>query len=230
MFWPHPIFPKRRGVKYLFYNTRIKMTDKKKQVKNDEEVLEIVEWKENIDENLDATTDANDPMLLKVQELEKKIIALEVEKKDQDEITKKAQYDYINLKMDFDRTLRVGQEKEKTLEVEKTIDVTKKFLPFVEELRKIVENIPEEKKEDPTFKWVQLVSDKIIKMLETMWINPIESVWLEPDSFLHEPINVVPTEDEKMKWKIIQEYERGFVYDKNWVKKVITSSKVIIGS
>jgi hypothetical protein len=54
--------------------------------------------------------------------------------------------------MDFDRTQRNNIEKEKTLEVEKTIDVSKKFLPFVEELRKVIENIPEEKKEDPTFK------------------------------------------------------------------------------
>jgi molecular chaperone GrpE (heat shock protein) len=102
-------------------------------------------------------------------------------------------------------------------------------LPFVEELRKVIENIPEEKKEDPTFKWVQMVSDKILKTLENMWIKPIESVWLDVDSLLHEPINVVPVEDKNMKWKIVQEYERGFVYEKNWIKKVITSSKVIIG-
>lgn len=190
------------------------MTDKKVQDVNDEQAV--------------ATT-VVDPSVDTIQQLEKKIIDLEMQKKDQEEITKKAQYDYINLKVDFDRYQRVTQEKEKNLEIEKTIDVAAKFLPFIEELRKVVAHIPEDKKDDPTFKWVQMISDKITKTLDTMWIKPIESVWLDVDATFHEPINAIPVEDEKMKWKIVQEYERGFIYDKNWVKKVITSSKVVIG-
>ena len=190
------------------------MTDKKVQDTNNDEAVEA------------TVVDPSDDT---IQQLEKKIIDLEVQKKEQEEITKKAQYDYINLKVDFDRYQRLNQEKEKNLEVEKTVDVAAKFLPFVEELRKVVAHIPEDKKDDPTFKWVQMVSEKIIKMLDTMWIKPIESVWLDVDAVLHEPINAIPVEDEKMKWKIVQEYERGFVYEKNWIKKVIMSSKVVIG-
>jgi hypothetical protein len=39
---------------------------------------------------------------------------------------------------------------------------------------------------------------------------------------------VEPVENPDMKWKIIKEFERGFVYDKNGEKKVIRASKVIV--
>jgi hypothetical protein len=38
-----------------------------------------------------------------------------------------------------------------------------------------------------------------------------------------------PTEDKSLKGKIIEEYERGFYYEKDGEKTVITPSKVVIG-
>ncbi len=71
--------------------------------------------------------------------------------------------------------------------------------------------------------------DNFIKTLENMHIKAIEAIGLNPDSLLHEPVNMQPTDDKKLKGKIIQEFERGFVYEKDWEKKVITTSKVVIG-
>jgi molecular chaperone GrpE (heat shock protein) len=67
-----------------------------------------------------------------------------------------------------------------------------------------------------------------LKTLEGLHIKAIDSLWLVPDSFLHEPVGVEPVEDKKMKWKIIKEFERGFVYEKDDDKRVIISSKVIV--
>ena len=60
-----------------------------------------------------------------------------------------------------------------------------------------------------------MIYDKFLKTLEHLHIKPIASVGLVPDSFLHEPVSVEPVEDEKLKGKIIKEFERGFVYDKD---------------
>jgi hypothetical protein len=46
---------------------------------------------------------------------------------------------------------------------------------------------------------------------------------------LHEPVGMQPTEDKNLKGKIIQEFERWFVYTENGEKTVITTSKVVIG-
>lgn len=163
-----------------------------------------------------------------IKELEQRIIELETANKEQEEITKKAQYDYINLKMDFDRLQKQVEEKEQTMWVDVLIETVSKFLPFVEDIRKSLENIPEEAKDTPLAQWVQMIYDKFLASLEAMKIKPIESIGLEPDSNLHEPVSMIPTEDKKMKGKIVQEFERWFVYKDGDLVKVITTSKVII--
>ncbi|MCF7834816.1 nucleotide exchange factor GrpE [Candidatus Gracilibacteria bacterium] len=194
---------------------------KKDEKKNDDELLEKLEEikKEKEDKEIGG----------EIEELNKKIQELENEKKEITEMTKRAQYDYINLKMDFDRLVRQTEEKDANQGIDILIDVVKKFLPFVENLRKSLENINKEQLQDPLTKGVQIVYDNFIKTLGSMNIKAIESVGLEPDLFFHEPVSVQKTEDKKMKGKIIQEFERGFFWEKDGEKKVIVSSKVIVG-
>lgn len=62
-----------------------------------------------------------------------------------------------------------------------------------------------------------------------MHIKPIPSLGLEPDSFLHEPVNVQEIDEKRMKGKIIQEFERGFMYEQGDDKRIIIPAKVIVG-
>ncbi len=164
----------------------------------------------------------------KYHALEAKIEQLEKEKKELEEIAKRSQYEYINLKMDFDRYQRQIQDLSTSMEVESLVSVVKKFLPFIEDLRKSLENITDDHKEDPLTKWVQMIYDKFLTTLEGLHIKAIPSIGLVPDSFLHEPVSMEPVEDENMKGKIIKEFERGFMYEKDGEKKVIRVSKVIV--
>lgn len=88
----------------------------------------------------------------KYHALEAKIEQLEKEKKELEEIAKRSQYEYINLKMDFDRYQRQIQDLSTSMEVESLVSVVKKFLPFIEDLRKSLENITDDHKEDPLTK------------------------------------------------------------------------------
>ena len=130
--------------------------------------------------------------------------------------------------MDFDRYQRQIKESSQVMELDSLLSVVKKFLPFIEDLRKSLENITDEHQNDPLTKWVQMVYNKFLKTLEHLHIKSIESVWLIPDSFLHEPVSIQPVEDEKLKGKIIKEFERGFVYHKGDDTRVIIPSKVIV--
>ncbi len=158
---------------------------------------------------------------------------LELEKlqkayQEQSEIAIKAQRDYINLKFDFDRFQKQTQEKEKDQETTSLISSVKKFLPFVEDLRKSLENIPQEKANEPLAQGVKLVYDNFLKTLESINIFQIQAIWLVPDSNLHEPVSIMPVEDKKMKWRIIQEFERWFIYKKDDKQIVVNTSKVIV--
>jgi molecular chaperone GrpE (heat shock protein) len=88
----------------------------------------------------------------KYHELEERILQLEKDKKELEEIAKRSQYEYINLKMDFDRYQRQIKESLQNMEIDSLLLMVKKFLPFIEDLRKSLENITEEHKEDPLTK------------------------------------------------------------------------------
>ena len=182
--------------------------------------------KDELQEKLEAVQQTQDDK--KYHELEEKIVQLEKEKKELEEIAKRSQYEYINLKMDFDRYQRQMKEASHAMELDALLSVVKKFLPFIEDLRKSLENITDEHREDPLTKWVHMIYTKFLKTLEHLHIKAIDSVWLVPDSFLHEPVSVAPVEDEKLKGKIIKEFERGFVYTKGDDTRVIIASKVIV--
>ncbi len=182
--------------------------------------------KDELQEKLEAAQQHQDDK--KYRELEERIFVLEKEKKELEEIAKRSQYEYINLKTDFDRYQRQIKESTQDMEIDSLLSVVKKFLPFIEDLRKSLENITDEHMEDPLTKWVQMVYNKFLKTLEHLHIKSIESIWLVPDSFLHEPVSVQPVEDEQLKGKIIKEFERGFVYHKGDDTRVIIPSKVIV--
>lgn len=158
-----------------------------------------------------------------------KIAQLEKELAEQKEITKRAQYDYINLKMDFDRRQRLKEEEGKTAYIDTLIASVQKFLPFVESLRKSIETIPADQQENALAKGVIMTYNKFVQTLESMKIKQIQAIGLVPDGLLHEPVSTQPTDDESMKGKIVAEFEKGFVYDDGQTKKIITTSKVVIG-
>jgi molecular chaperone GrpE (heat shock protein) len=163
-----------------------------------------------------------DDLIAKISQLEKELT-------EQKEITKRAQYDYINLKADFDRRQRLKEEEWKTAYIDTLIVSVQKFLPFVESLRKSLETIPTDQQENALAKGVQMTYNKFVQTLESMKIKQIEAIWLIPDGFLHEPVSAQAVDDEKMKGKIVTEFEKWFVYDDGQTKKVITTSKVVIG-
>lgn len=164
-----------------------------------------------------------------VAALQAKIKELEVKLADAEQITKKAQSDYIHMKFDFDSYMRRTEEQSKTLKIDTLIDVAKKFTPFIDSLRKSLENIPSEHAEDPLVQWVQMVYNKFISTLDMIGIKAIDSIGQEPNIELHEAVSAIPTSDELQKWKIIQEFEKGFIYNKGDVRKVVNTAKVVIG-
>lgn len=85
-----------------------------------------------------------------------------------EEIGKKAQFDYYNIKMDFDGYVQRMEQKEKTQKIETLCSMVRKFLPFVESLRKSIDTIPQEKHEEPLVKGIILTYNKFIQTLGNM--------------------------------------------------------------
>lgn len=197
------------------------MTKKNKPVDENISLEEQLEQLQQQDKDLDE-----DEIVL----LKQKIAHLEQEKADMLEITKRVQYDYLNLKTDFERVQRISAEKEKSMETDALIKHIKKILPVLDQLKASLNHIDPEKAADPFVVGVKMVYDNMLKALESLGIKPIQSIGLVPDSLFHEPLSAIPVEDKKMKGKIVQEFQQGFYLEKDGQKTVILTSKVVVGS
>ena len=189
---------------------------------NDSDIKDLEEMLEEVKSDKD-----NEEMIEKLQAEIKKLQAQLAEK---DEIVKNAQLAYLRAKNDMEMIQRQSTMKAESMHQDLLIKIVKKLLPFVEDLRKSLENLSEEDKNSDMWKWVQMVYDRFIKALEWFDIFPIPSLHENPDTLMHEPIWIQPTEDKKLKWKIIQVFEQWFYYQKeNGDKITIFPSKVVIG-
>ena len=185
-------------------------------VKDLEEILE------------DVKSDKDDEEM--IEELQVEIRKLQTQLAEKDEIVKNAQLAYLRAKNDIEMIQRQSAMKAESMHQDLLVKIVKKLLPFVEDLRKSLENLSEEDKNSDMWKWVQMVHDRFIKALEEFNVFPIPSLHETPDTLMHEPIWIQPTDDKKLKWKIIQVFEQGFYYQKeNGDKVTIFPSKVIVG-
>ena len=188
---------------------------------DDQDVKDLEEVLENVKSDKD-----NEEM---VEQLQAEIKKLQAQLAEKDEIVKNAQLAYLRAKNDMEMIQRQSAMKAESMHQDLLVKIVKKLLPFVEDLRKSLETLSEEDKNSDMWKWVQMVHDRFIKALEEFSIFPIPSLHEAPDTLVHEPIGMQPTDDKKLKWKIIQVFEQGFYYQKeNWDKVTIFPSKVII--
>jgi molecular chaperone GrpE (heat shock protein) len=73
-----------------------------------------------------------------------------------------------------------------------------------------------------------MVYDKFISALAELSIFPIATLHIAPDTQFHEPVSIQPTDQKKLKGKIIQIFEQGFYYKKGEETLVLLPSKVVI--
>ena len=189
---------------------------------NDKNMKDLEEMLEEVKSDKDS-----DNM---IEQLQAEIKKLQTQLAERDEIVKNAQLAYLRAKNDMEMIQRQSAMKAESMHQDLLIKIVKKLLPFVEDLRKSLENLSDEDKNSDMWKWVQMVYDRFIKALECFNVFPIPSLHESPDTLMHEPIWMQPTEDKKLKWKIIQVFEQWFYYQKeNWDKVTILPSKVVIG-
>lgn len=189
---------------------------------DDQDVKDLEEMLEDVKSDKD-----NEEM---IEQLQAEIKKLQTQLAEKDEIVKNAQLAYLRAKNDMEMIQRQSAMKAESMHQDLLVKIVKKLLPFVEDLRKSLETLSEEDKNSDMWKWVQMVHDRFIKALEEFSVFPIPSLHETPDTLMHEPIGMQPTDDKKLKWKIIQVFEQGFYYQKeNGDKVTIYPSKVVVG-
>lgn len=134
---------------------------------------------------------------------------------------------FLRLYSEFDN-FRKRTQKEK-IELYKTAgeDVIFSLLPVVDDFERALKSIDENKELDGLKEGISLIYQKLHNTLSQKGLKAIDSsIGKEFDVNLHESITQVPTDDKKMKGKVIDEVEKGYLLN----EKVIRYTKVVIGA
>ncbi len=158
-----------------------------------------------------------------------RILELEKQISEQEEITKRAQSDYLRTKMEFDEYVKRSDMAKIWFELDWLMKALEKVLPFVNQLKTTLDNLPEDLVGNPWSAWVWLLYTKMLADIALLWVSPIKvALGSDPDYTLHIPIGMEDVEDESMKNKVVKEVEWWFVYEKWELKKVIMPAKVMV--
>lgn len=137
----------------------------------------------------------------------------------------KEKREYLFLMAEFDN-FRKRTIKEKGDIIRNAAEsVLKGLLPIVDDFERGLAALESTDDTDAAKQGMQLIYNKLIKYLEQNGVKPIESTGAEFNSDLHEAIAMVPTEDEKMKGKVIDTPTKGYTIN----DKVLRYAKVAVG-
>ncbi|MDD2515988.1 MAG: nucleotide exchange factor GrpE [Candidatus Gracilibacteria bacterium] len=143
-----------------------------------------------------------------IEELKKEIETLK-------ESLARSQADYSNL------IRRSEKEKDET-KIYIVTKVVNKILPFIDNLERAKELIPEELKDNSRVNGIDGIYLAVLKQLESLEIKPFESLGQELDVNLHEVLMQGPGKE----GIIVKEIERGYKLG----EKVLRLAKVIVGN
>jgi molecular chaperone GrpE len=103
------------------------------------------------------------------------------------------------------------------------VDIFKKILPRLDDLRRIIKNTPEEQKWTSIYEWVLILEKTLTSDLDKLWVKHFDSIWQEVNPDLHEVMTQIPSETP---WVIVDEFEKWYMI---W-DRVLRIAKVIVWS
>lgn len=162
-----------------------------------------------------------------------------------------SQSQYISLKNEFDSYVRRIDWEKKEIKIIELKKIVSKFAKLLEQFRLFLTHLDNNLKENNQVQWLQLIYESFLgQELAQMWIFQIESLWLVPNSDLHEVLMVQAATEkelqtlietnikldwekehysiEELKWHIISEFEVWYYYFDGEKKIVIKPSKVMV--
>ncbi|MFW5872448.1 MAG: nucleotide exchange factor GrpE [bacterium] len=187
------------------------MEQKQNQAVNEDIEVEETKEEQNLDEPESKEDEEQDEQPSKETLLEKELN----EYKDK----------YIRLSAEFDN-FRKRSLKEK-IELTKTAgeDMILKLLPVMDDFERALHNIGKAQDVESLTQGVELIFLKFKDLLNQKGVKEIEAMNQDFDMDVHEAITKIPAPEEKLKGKIVDVIEKGYMMN----DKIIRYPKVVVG-
>ncbi len=132
--------------------------------------------------------------------------------------------DYLYLMADFDN-YRKRTIKEKGEIIKNAAErIIKDLLPIVDDFERGLDATKDETDGQQVRQGMELIYHKLVKLLESNGVKPIESTGKDFDSDLHDAIARIPSPDEDSKGKVIDTTTKGYTIN----DKVLRHAKVVV--
>jgi molecular chaperone GrpE len=132
---------------------------------------------------------------------------------------------YVRLSAEFDNYRKRSLREKMDLTKYASEDVLQSILPLYDDFERAMKSWDESTDIDAVKQGLHLIYNKFYDFLKTKGISEIEAFGKEFNTDIHEAITKTPVQDEKMKGKIVDVVQKGYMLN----DKVIRFSKVVIG-
>lgn len=132
---------------------------------------------------------------------------------------------YLRLYSEFDN-YRKRTSKER-LELFKTAgqDILTDLLPVLDDFDRAIQNMDSSEDAEAIQTGINLIYNKFKSVLENKGLKHFKSIETEFDPEVHEAITKIPAPSKKLKGKVVDEIEKGYMLN----DKVIRFAKVVVG-
>lgn len=188
------------------------------QTEVEENVQETMEQEVPVQEEKKGFLKRGNKDKAKIEELEKKVAALE-------EKVAKDKDDYIRLMAEFDNfRRRTSQEKLELVSMAST-DTIKGLLPVLDDCERALQVLKDSDDSDAAKEGTELIYNKLMGYLKTKGLDVIEAKDQLFDTDLHEAVAQFPVQEEDQKGKVFDVVQTGYTLN----GKVIRFAKVVVG-
>lgn len=161
-------------------------------------------------------------------ELNAELTEVEVLQKKYDETAaalEKEKNEYLFLMAEFDNFRKRNVKERGELIKNASESVMKQLLPIVDDMERGLEATKDAEDPNAIREGMQLIYNKLVKMLEHNGVKAIESTGADFNPELHDAIAMVPVDDESLKGKVIDTPTKGYMIN----DKVLRHAKVAVG-
>lgn len=181
------------------------------------EIMDDIEQADDQEISEEAKNELN-AELTEIEALQKKYdetsAALEKEKKE-----------YLFLMAEFDNFRKRNIKERGELIKNASESVMKQLLPIVDDMERGLEATKNAEDPQAIREGMQLIYNKLVKLLEQNGVKAIESTGVDFNPELHDAIAMVPVDDESKKGKVIDTPTKGYMIN----DKVLRHAKVAVG-
>jgi molecular chaperone GrpE len=178
---------------------------------------------QEIEKQVESSMESPEGQPLESQATETKEDSIDPIKKIQDELAE-AKDKYIRLYAEFDNFRRRSSKEKLEMIQSANEQLLKALLPVMDDFERGEKAFKE--RNDKESEGFFLIQNKFKKVLDQYDIKPMDAQGKDFNPDLHEAITQVPAPQEKLKGKVIDVVEKGYLLN----DKVIRFAKVVVGS